>query len=111
MSIYSDLLTTAVGADELRWRASPGELLATVLEWRARLQAADERSPGGFHRDVSLALNHDVALLHLGRAMGIEVGPEQFAQPHVGRERLVRQLASCGPRPRGAELAGEEREA
>jgi len=99
MSIYSDLLTTAVGADELRWRASPGELLATC--WSG---VPGSKRPTSGHPVASIAMcrSHSITTW---RCSTLDVPwyrgrTEQFAQPMWAREARP-PARFCGPRPRG----------
>ncbi|HTT87732.1 MAG TPA: hypothetical protein VMF60_10210 [Acidimicrobiales bacterium] len=96
--MYTELLRTALAEPE-SGVSTKGEALASVLQCRARLQAAPPpgAAAGGASIAVADELSYDVALMRLARICGLESGPEDFeSSPRRERARLEGSLAARG---------------
>jgi len=94
MAMYHQLLAELFESRESTGRPpmSRSELHAFLTERRARLAGR----AGGLVDDLSAELEYDLALLHVGRQLGIDRGPEHFTHPTRGRNELERALAERG---------------
>ena len=91
MTIYSEVLRMALASDDV-----PGSPEATVPQLVARLDAQrsllpeDAGAPGDLVERMALELAHDVALVRLCGALGIEEHLTAPAPPLDERTRLLR---------------------
>ncbi len=94
MAMYHQLLAELFESRESAGHPpmSRSELHAFLAERRARLAGRAR----GLVDDLSAELEYDLALLHAGRQLGIDRGPEHFTHPSRGRSELEHALAEHG---------------
>lgn len=94
--MYSELLTGLCGEVEpVTLPLSQEELVVILVQSRHH---PHDRGRGGpaVAEDLALELDHDLMLLRLCRALGIESDPGWFANPLAERERLEEALRAAG---------------
>ncbi len=99
--MYVDLLTRALGNDEVEAR-SADLLLSDVVSSRARLHAARVDPATSAAESLARELAYDGALIRLCEALGVLATPAQYLNPGSERARLEQELddrgvASAGP--------------
>jgi hypothetical protein len=100
MSVYSQLLGSALNQTPAGQESTNGDVLAELLERRSRLGAnLSLYSETDWAPDaIADQLAYDVALIGLSRRLGIEVDLTKFGQPKHERARLEQALVSRGIR-------------
>ncbi len=100
MSVYSELLGTALEQTDSAQGSPPRDLLAELLDRRNRLgeNLASYTGYGWAPAAIADHLAYDVALVELSRHLGIEVDLTRFGQPQQERARLEQAVASRGIR-------------
>ena len=93
MVIYTDLLTQALGNDEVG-RRSNDLLLADLVHSRARLCSASGTTPVA--EALARELSYDGALIRLCTALEVPATPARFANPEHERSRLEQELGERG---------------
>jgi hypothetical protein len=95
MSMYSQILTEAIGRDEDSSMSL--EALKQVVEHH-HTKVLEDRKFGCESAEIQLAneVAYDRALIRLCVAIGIETNPDLFSYPRAERERLEQNLADAG---------------
>ncbi len=98
MSVYSQLLRSALDQSHAGQGSTTGDVLAQLLERRSQLGSSLSLYTGSDWAPGAIAdqLAYDVALIELSRRLGIEVDLAQFGQPQRERARLEQVLKSRG---------------
>ncbi|MGD0379101.1 MAG: hypothetical protein ABSC30_03870 [Acidimicrobiales bacterium] len=98
MSVYSQLLDTALDQTHSVPGSTTGDVLAQLLERRNRLGAKLSSYTGSDWAPDAIAdqLAYDVALIEFSRRLGIDVDLTKFGQPQHERARLEQALVSRG---------------
>jgi hypothetical protein len=112
VSIYVQLLGSALDQSHSDEDTTIGEALAQLLECRNRLGANLSFYTGTDWAPAAVAdqLAYDVSLVEFSRHLGIEVDPTKFGQPEHERARLERALVSRGICLEEFDTSGESRE-
>jgi hypothetical protein len=92
--MYRDLLTQALGNGEEGHRSD--DLLADLVESRARLQVTDTAAP--VTEALARELSYDGALIRLCASLDVRATPAWFENPERERARLERELSRRGIR-------------
>jgi len=104
--MYTQLLAAAWQADvdgPAPDNASSGDLLGRLLGLRPLIEAGggpantdQDGHPGKGGDLVANQLSYDVTLMALAATVGIDAGPDRFAEPVAERRRLERALGEAG---------------
>jgi hypothetical protein len=100
MSVYSQLLGSALDQTHSGHGLTTGDVLARLLERRNRLGTKMSLYTGSDWAPDAIAdqLAYDVALIELSQRLGIEIDLTKFGQPQHERARLEQVLVSRGIR-------------
>ncbi len=98
MSVYAQLLGSALDETHSGKSSTTGDALAQLLEHRNRLRTKTLSYTGSDWAPDAIAdqLAYDVALIELSQRLGIEVDLTRFGQPRQERDRLEQALVSRG---------------
>jgi hypothetical protein len=91
--MYRDLLTRVLGKGEEACR-SDDLLLADLVDFRARLQAAGSAVPVA--EALARELRYDGALIRMCGSLNVRATPTWFDSPRDERARLERELSHRG---------------
>jgi hypothetical protein len=97
MSMYTQILETAIEERQPQTASSEAQALSELSQCRVRMNA-NLFNRGADWASTALAnqIAFDVALIAFARSLGIACDPEAFEQPEVCRAELGRELASRG---------------
>ncbi len=94
--MYSELLTGLCADVEPVALPSSSDDLVVILVQNRHDQQDKGRCGPTMAEELALELDHDLMLLRLCRALGIESDPTRFANPLAERERLEEALRDEG---------------
>ena len=109
MSVYSQLLGSALDQTGTDQGSTTGDALALLLERRNRLgtnlssYAVSDWAPDA----IADQLAYDVALIEFSQLLGIDVDLTKFGQPQRERTRLEQALVSRGIHLDGLDKSAE----
>jgi len=93
--MYVELLSAALAADQ-RGPMTSEDVRASAIDCRARMLGSRSRTDRSAVSELASEVDYDRSLINLCKVLGIDSGPERFAQPGPERTRLEGALAQEG---------------